>query len=213
MKFLGDVFEFERHKLKNMGKKVKENPEQLLIGAGDPFSAKVWGKVLNKDYEPLVDQWGGATKDDYKSAEAAGIDTKAGKGMHSVARAIASIYAGNYAADSFGAPDSTGGQRLQLGSVQLPQQDVDYREYRAEEDYSDPYIDAQLRGVVVTSTKKAKRELGSAKDIAVSRGIAMQNPVDANGVQLAAIKSLAAELVAAKKRLDALKAKRKQGAI
>lgn len=221
MKFLGDVFSFERHKLKNMGRKVKDNPEQLLIGAGDPFSAKVWGKALGKEYEPLVDQWGGATKDDYQSAEAAGIDTDAGKDMHSLARIISAVFSGKYLAGKTGGAESGAGSAesgampgngMSLGSVQPPQQELNYEDYRADENYSDPYIESLLRsGAVATSTRTAKRELGSARQVAVQRGIAQQNPVDSNGVQIAAIKSLARELAAAKQRLAALKSARTKG--
>ena len=89
MSFLGNVFNFEQFKLGNMWDKVKKNPEQLLLGAGDPFSAGVWSKVTGKKYEPLVDQWGGATPDDYSKAEAKGIDTSDGRTMHGAARVIA----------------------------------------------------------------------------------------------------------------------------
>ena len=103
---LKNIFDFEKFKLGNMWGKVKDNPEQLLLGAGDPFSAKVWGGVTGKDYEPLVDQWGGATKDDYAKAEAAGIDTSDGRAMHGIARAIAGMYAGKWAGGRFGGEGS-----------------------------------------------------------------------------------------------------------
>lgn len=102
MSFLGNVMNFEQFKLGNMWDKVKKNPEQLLLGAGDPFSAGVWSKVTGKKYEPLVDQWGGATPDDYSKAEAKGIDTSDGRTMHGAARVIAGIFAGNAAAGAMG---------------------------------------------------------------------------------------------------------------
>lgn len=112
---LKNIFDFERYKLGNMWGKVKDNPEQLLLGAGDPFSAKMWGGITGKDYEPLVDQWGGATKDDYAKAEAEGIDTRDGRAMHGIARAIAGMYAGKWAGGRFGGeglstPGSTPGK-------------------------------------------------------------------------------------------------------
>lgn len=113
MSFFGNVFDFERFKLGNMWDKVKKNPEQLLLGAGDPFSAGVWSKITGKKYEPLVDQWGGATPDDYQKAEAAGIDTSAGRTMHGAARTIAGLYAGNAASKAMGSGgllDFSGGQ-------------------------------------------------------------------------------------------------------
>lgn len=109
MSFLGNVFNFEQFKLGNMWDKVKKNPEQLFIGAADPFSAGVWSKVTGKKYEPLVDQWGGATPDDYSKAEAAGIDTSAGRTLHGAARTIAGLYAGKAGAKAMGSGSSSGG--------------------------------------------------------------------------------------------------------
>lgn len=103
---LKNIFGFETSKLGNMWGKIKDNPEQLLLGAGDPFSAKMWGGVTGKDYEPLVDQWGGATKDDYAKAEAEGIDTRDGRAMHGIAQIIAGMYAGKWANGRFGGEGS-----------------------------------------------------------------------------------------------------------
>lgn len=113
MSFFGNVLDFERFKLGNMWEKVNKNPEQLLLGAGDPLSAGAWSKITGKNYEPLVDQWGGATPDDYQKAEAAGIDTSAGRTMHGAARTIAGLYAGNAASTAMGSGgllDFSGGQ-------------------------------------------------------------------------------------------------------
>lgn len=103
---LKNIFGFEKSKLGNMWGKVKDNPEQLLLGAGDPFSAKMWGGVTGKEYSPLVDQWGGATEDDYAKAEAEGIDTRDGRAMHGIAKAIAATYAGKWANGRFGGEGS-----------------------------------------------------------------------------------------------------------
>lgn len=103
---LKNIFGFEKSKLGNMWDKVKDNPEQLLLGAGDPFSAKMWGGITGKDYEPLVNQWGGATEDDYAKAEAEGIDTRDGRAMHGIAQAIAGMYAGKWASGRFGGEGS-----------------------------------------------------------------------------------------------------------
>lgn len=102
MSWLGDVVGFEGFNLKNIGKKIAKNPEQLLLGAGDPLTAGVWNSALGTDYEPLVNEWGGATDDTYQKAEAAGINTGAGKSMHGVAQGIAGLFAGNYGAGKLG---------------------------------------------------------------------------------------------------------------
>jgi hypothetical protein len=94
----GDYFDslnaFEMSQLSDWGEKFKRNPEQLLIGAGDPFSAKMWNGILGTDYQPYVNQYGGPTKESYQSAEEKGVDTSNSQGSHQVAQAIASYYGG-----------------------------------------------------------------------------------------------------------------------
>jgi hypothetical protein len=96
----GDVYDFEKSNFSDMWKKFKDDPTQLLIGAGDPFSAKVWSKATGKDYDPYVNQMGGATNDAYESAERKGIDTSNARGAHQVAQAIASFYGGGWCSRS-----------------------------------------------------------------------------------------------------------------
>lgn len=111
MSWLGDLGSFELFNLKGMANQVKDNPARLLYGAADPFSTSVWNKILGRDDKPLVDQWGGAASHRYDEAEDAGINTGAGKQMHGVAKAIASIYAGGYGSSALGGAtgSSTGG--------------------------------------------------------------------------------------------------------
>ena len=56
----------------------------------------MWGKILGKDYDPLVGQMGKPTSATYKGAEKAGIDTGPGKTMHDIAQTIASMYTGKW---------------------------------------------------------------------------------------------------------------------
>lgn len=102
MSWFGDVGNFELFNLKGMADQVKDNPARLLYGAADPFSTKVWNKILGRDDKPLVDQWGGAASHRYDEAEDAGIDTGAGKQAHGIAKAVASFYAGGYGAGKAG---------------------------------------------------------------------------------------------------------------
>lgn len=96
MGFISDVFDFEGFGLKEMWRKVKKDPERLFLGAADKFGTKLWNKVLDKDWEPITNEWGGQPKDTYKKAEEAGIDTGPGRSMHSLAEMIAASYAGGY---------------------------------------------------------------------------------------------------------------------
>lgn len=102
MSFFGDVGDFELFNLGAMGSQVKDNPARLFYGSADPFSTGVWNKVLGTDDKPLVDQWGGAAPQRYEEAQEAGINTGPGKTMHTIAKTIASIYAGGAGANAAG---------------------------------------------------------------------------------------------------------------
>jgi hypothetical protein len=109
MSFLGDVGSFESFNLGEMFNKLGKDPERAFIGAGDPFSSSVWGSILGKDYEPIVDQYGGASSDTYDKAKDAGINTGPGSTMHGIARTIASMYAGGAGASALGGGASAAG--------------------------------------------------------------------------------------------------------
>lgn len=113
----GDVWDFEKSNFSDMWKKFKDDPTQLLIGAGDPFSAKVWSKATGKDYDPYVNQMGGATSDAYESAERKGIDTSNARGAHQVAQAIASFYGGGALGSMAGAAGQAAGIGAQAGQA------------------------------------------------------------------------------------------------
>jgi hypothetical protein len=102
MSFLGDVGSFEMFNLGAMGNQVKDNPARLLYGSADPFSTKMWNGVLGTNDKPLVDQWGGAAPQRYQEAQDAGINTGPGQTMHTIAKTIASIYAGGAAGGLLG---------------------------------------------------------------------------------------------------------------
>lgn len=129
MSWFGDLGSFEMFNLKGMANQVKDNPARLLYGSADPFSTKVWNKILGRDDKPLIDQFGGAANHRYEEAEDAGINTGPGRTGHGIARAIASIYAGGAVggllgggtnAAATGTAGSTGfqlGQPLSQGTV------------------------------------------------------------------------------------------------
>lgn len=105
---LGSLLDFEKFNAKGILKKIRANPERLLLGALDPASTKMWSKVLGKDWKPAVNQMGGATNDSYRDAEAAGIDTSTGKTMHSIAGVVAGAMAGGYGAGQLGGAGAAG---------------------------------------------------------------------------------------------------------
>lgn len=124
MSWFGDLGNFEVFNLKGMANQIKDNPARLLYGSADPFSTKVWNKILGRDDKPLIDQWGGAANHRYQEAEDAGINTGAGKTGHGIAKAIASFYTGGAAAGAMGGgagaasgAGSAGGSGGLLGST------------------------------------------------------------------------------------------------
>ena len=98
-------FEFEKFQLEDMWRDIKENPERLFIGAIETGSTDMWNSILGTDYEPLVNQFGGATNARFVEASERGIDTEPAQFLHGVAKDIAKSYAaagvggaaGNYA--------------------------------------------------------------------------------------------------------------------
>jgi hypothetical protein len=109
MSFAGNVLGFENFNLKNTWKKLKDNPWRALVGSTTGVGTKLWNKVLDRNDEPLVNDWGGAPKDSYQKAQAAGIDTSSGKTMHNIAQVVASFYAGGYGASQLGAAGGAAG--------------------------------------------------------------------------------------------------------
>ncbi len=221
MSFLGDTFGFEKFKLGNMWDKIKDQPERLLIGGENPFSAKVASAVTGKDYEPLVDEWGGATKDDYEKAEARGINTNSGKKMHGVARAVAGIFVGKYGAGKAGFSGSadggtgqgTGINKFGMGQGgSMPQMDF------GSDTEHDVYVpEAAPVNVIdmdpiedngsayIVSDRKRKKPAKGGVQRALQRGLDGENPIDQNGVQVLLIQALADRVEQLQKRVRELK--------
>jgi len=115
--------DFEMNQLGDWWNKTKNNPLQLAVGAGDPFSTKAWNGVLGQDWTPYVNQQGGPTPQAYQSAEANGIDTGPSKAGHTVASLVSSYYGGQALGGLFGQAGNaagigtTGGQTVGGGVV------------------------------------------------------------------------------------------------
>ena len=56
---LDDMLAFEKNNLKYMWDALRADPERAFIGALEPFSSKMWGEIVGKDYEPIQNQLGG----------------------------------------------------------------------------------------------------------------------------------------------------------
>lgn len=107
-----NIVDFEKSHVTDMWKHFKNNPLGSLV-AGTPFSTKVWNKVLNKDWDPQVNQLGGPSNESYDSAERKGVDTSDARGSHQVAGAVAGAMGGG-ALSGLGA---TAGQAAGIGSA------------------------------------------------------------------------------------------------
>ena len=120
MGFLDNLLGFEFDHGKQLLDKVIENPGRVLIGSVDPFSTKMWNGILGTNDKPMVNQWGGATEEDYADAEARGIGTKEGRLGQGVAQAVAQAFALNYASGigSGGAGGGAGGAGAGLGGAE-----------------------------------------------------------------------------------------------
>lgn len=245
---LGSLLQFEGFNLKKIGKAIKKNPERLLLGAVDPASSSLWSRVLGKDYAPMVDQMGGATGDTFSEAEAAGIDTSAGRGMHNIAHVVAGAIAGNYGLNQLGGAGavpseaSSGGlssadkaamfgnegygqgmtgaetkafdanlngfsasdlRRLQALQSLAPKGGQQQARVK-EDDYEAPDIGRYMQGATVPSSRQLKstKSLGLAD--ALDRGLAGEDPIDANGVEVVAIKALDKRIADLTRRAEAV---------
>ena len=71
---LDDMLEFEKNNLKYMWDSLRADPERAFIGALEPFSSKMWGEIVGKDYEPIQNQLGGPSAGSYQDAVNKDID-------------------------------------------------------------------------------------------------------------------------------------------
>ena len=109
MSWLSDVWDFEKFQLKQWKNQIKENPEQLLIGAADPFGAELWSGITGKDYTPMVNEFGGPTEDTFTKAQEGGHYNDVSRNSHDAAKMVAAMYAGNGIAN-IGGGSAAGGQ-------------------------------------------------------------------------------------------------------
>ncbi|HEY1129127.1 MAG TPA: hypothetical protein VGF12_06970 [Roseateles sp.] len=99
-----------------------------------------------------------------------------------------------YGASSAGAGGGVGG-KLSLANMQRfmggqSQPQAPQQRPIEEDDYEAPDIDAYLRGATVASSRSLKKPGGKGLGDAVRRGLSGEDPIDANGVEVIAIKAL-----------------------
>ena len=100
---LSSVFDFELFNLKDMLKKIGDEPLSALVGGLTPIGAELWKGlgVLDKDFDPPVNILGGPKGGDtlgigsggvFDRAQAEGIDTSLSQKSHDAAEVVASLY-------------------------------------------------------------------------------------------------------------------------
>ena len=73
-----------------------KNAEQLLLGAADPISSKVWGGITGQKFTPMVGQLGGETQAQFNESAKQGVNVGPAQTMGAIANAIAGYEAGGY---------------------------------------------------------------------------------------------------------------------
>ena len=89
--------DFEKFHFKQIWDDLMRNPGRILYGSFDPLSTKMWNEALGTDYDPIINQMGGATSQRYVDYIEAGGDPKIAEKAarnHQIAATVASIYAG-----------------------------------------------------------------------------------------------------------------------
>lgn len=99
---LGDLFDFAKHHVGDAWSQMKDDPERMLLGAATPAGSKLWGGILGKDWEPMVNEFGGATPEQFDSADAEGINTGPSRVLGGIADTIAGFYGGQGVAAGLG---------------------------------------------------------------------------------------------------------------
>lgn len=102
MSWFGDVLGFEKSAMGDRWDLLKKDPWRAPLGLMDQGSTEIFNGITGKDLEPMVDYYGGATKQNSANAKAKGINTGPGETMHGIARAVTSMFAGGYGADKLG---------------------------------------------------------------------------------------------------------------
>lgn len=105
----GDFFDFHKFQLGKWKDQIKEDPERPFIGAMDQAGSQLWGKILHKDYEPMVNASGGSTERTNQDAAAEGIHTGTHEKVDSVAKIISAIMTGKWLSGLGGAGTGASG--------------------------------------------------------------------------------------------------------
>jgi len=97
MSWLGSLLGNEVHHIGNLFSDFSgKNAEQLLLGAADPLSAKMWGGITGQKFTPMVGQLGGETQAQFNESAQQGVNVGPAETMGAIANSIAGYEAGGY---------------------------------------------------------------------------------------------------------------------
>lgn len=99
LKKVGQAIKQSTKAVAALPKGVIKQPDRLLTGSFDPISTGLWNKVLGRNYDPLVNQVGGPTKE---TLDDVGANSLA-RGGFKAADLIAGMFGGAGAANGLGA--------------------------------------------------------------------------------------------------------------
>lgn len=107
--FFSDLLKGNLFHGKQILKAIQKNPEQLLLGAGDPLGAQLWSGITGKEYTPFVNQLGGPTEAQLDEMEAKGYNMDVIRPAYQTADTVAGLLGGYYGGQALGGAFSGGG--------------------------------------------------------------------------------------------------------
>lgn len=106
---LSDALKFEGWRGKQFWDAIRDDPQRLLTGAFDPIGTSIYNGVTGDNLEPLGNQLGAPTEEQYAKAEARGMNTGSARTANDIAQVIAAIYGGQALAGAAGGGGASGG--------------------------------------------------------------------------------------------------------
>jgi hypothetical protein len=100
--WFSDALKFESWRGKQFWDAIRDDPQRLFTGAFDPIGTSIYNGITGDNLEPLGNQLGAPTEDQYARAEARGMNTSGARTMNDAAQVIAAIYGGQALAGAAG---------------------------------------------------------------------------------------------------------------
>lgn len=92
--FVDDQYDAFGSHLKDIGNGIKSDPVRFLTAGIDPLSTGIYNAVTGKHDQPLTDQFGGMTQQEWQNAAGRGVNTENAGYMSTLAHMAAAYYGG-----------------------------------------------------------------------------------------------------------------------